>query len=285
MVKTKLAAALCAAALIAGMTLGGCGGTASDTAGATNATDAQSTVAEKTTPRTGIIGAMDEEVTTLKDALTDMQVETIAGMDFYTGKLDGKDVVVVQCNIGKVNAGICAQILIDRFGVDAIINTGVAGSLDARIDIGDIVVSTDAVQHDYDLTPAGAQPGEFMDFGIISLPASDAMRKRAVEAAAAAAPDVSVYEGRVCTGDQFIASDEKKDWIVSTFEGLCCEMEGGAIAQVCYLNDVPFVIIRAISDKADGSAQQTYSEFEEEAAKNCAAITEYMVSHYDEDEA
>lgn len=281
MAKTRLIATLCAAALVGGMALGGCG---SATSGTTDA-GTQNTVAESATQRTGIIGAMDEEVATLKEHLEDAKVVTVAGMDFYVGKLDKKDVVVAKCNIGKVNAATCAQVMVDEFGVDAIINTGVAGSLDARIDIGDIVVSTDAVQHDYDLTPAGAKAGEFIDLGVTSFPADDMMRENAVEAVGAVAPGVHAFEGRICSGDQYIASDEKKGWIVDTFGGLCCEMEGGAIAQVCYLNDIPFVVIRAISDKADGSAVRDYSEFEEEAAKNCAAVTEYMVAHLAEGDA
>ncbi len=161
----------------------------------------------------------------------------------------------------------------------AIINTGVAGSLDAAIDIGDIVVSTDAVQHDFDLTPLGYAPGELDGLGSPSLPADETMRRSAVKAVGECAPEVHVFEGRVCTGDQFISSAEQKEAILSQFGGLCCEMEGGAIAQICCQNNVPFVIIRAISDKADGSAEMNYTEFEQAAAIRCAAITRYMVSH------
>ena len=231
------------------------------------------------TDRTGIIGAMEEEVESLRSALTDSRTTTVAGMDFYEGTLDGADVVVVKCGIGKVNAGTCAQILITVFGVDRIINTGVAGSLDATINIGDIVVSTDAVQHDFDLSPIGYEPGELDGIGSSSLQADEQMRAAAVEAVRQVAPEVQVFEGRVCTGDQFIASAEQKDAIVAAFGGLCCEMEGGAIAQICYQNDIPFVIIRAISDKADGSAEMAYDEFEHDAAEHCAAITRYVVSH------
>ncbi len=170
-------------------------------------------------------------------------------MEFCEGILDGQHVVIVRCGVGKVNAGTCAQLLISLFGVNRIINTGVAGSLDAAIDIGDIVVSTDAVQHDFDLTPVGYAPGALYENGSPSLPADAAMRKSAVNAVRQCAPEVHVFEGRVCTGDQFIASAEQKEAITAVFGGLCCEMEGGAIAQVCYQNKVPFVIIRAISDR------------------------------------
>ena len=234
---------------------------------------------DETSVRTGIIGAMDEEVAALREAITNGKTTVVAGMEFYEGTLDGAEVVVVKCGMGKVNAGTCAQVLISVFGVDRVINTGVAGSLDAEIDIGDIVVSTDAVQDDYDLTPLGYDPGEVDRIGSVSIPADPDMRASAVNAVREVAPEVQVFEGRVCTGDQFIASAEQKDAILAEFGGLCCEMEGGAIAQVCYLNEIPFVIIRAISDKADGSAEMAFDEFEAAAAARCAAITRYMVTH------
>ena len=233
----------------------------------------------KETAKTGIIGAMDEEVNSLKEALDEKRISTIAGMEFCEGRLDGADVVVVKCSVGKVNAAACTQILIDRFGVGQIINTGVAGSLDAAIDIGDIVVSTEAVQHDMDVTALGYARGEIPDSEKSVFPADEEMRARAVEAVKAAAPEVHAFEGRVSSGDQFIASHEQKDSIISTVGGLCCEMEGAAIAQVCSLNEIPFVIIRAISDKADDSEEMSYVEFVEAAAENCAAITRYMVAH------
>ena len=227
--------------------------------------------------KTGIIGALVEEVASLQSEMTDVTIRTIAKMDFYEGKLDGQDVVIVKCNMGKVNAGICAQLLISEFDVGRVINTGVAGSLDASINIGDIVVSTEALQHDYDLVPIGGRPGELLDFGMVAFPADEVMRQLAVEAVQKVAPEVQSHEGRICSGDQFIASRGQKEAIVNTFGGLCCEMEGGAIAQVCYLNDTPFVIIRAISDKADDSEEVSYNEFKEDAATRGAAIARYIV--------
>ena len=236
--------------------------------------------AETSNPvKTGIIGAMDEEVASLIDALTDDNIKTIAGMAFHEGKLDGKDVVVVKCSVGKVNAAACAQILISVFDVDRIINTGVAGSLNADIDIGDIVVSTDAVQHDMDVTALGFAKGEIPYTNQSAFPADEAMRRSAVQAVQEAAPDIHVFEGRVCSGDQFIASHEQKDAIISEFGGMCCEMEGAAIAQVCCLNGTPYVIIRAISDKADDSEEVSYVVFEKAAAELCAAVTRYMITH------
>lgn len=226
----------------------------------------------------GIIGAMDEEVADLKAALAKPESTTIAGMEFCRGTLDGVNVVVVRCGVGKVNAAICAHTLINDFGCTRVINTGVAGSLDAQIDIGDIVVSTDAVQHDFTAEAVGFAKGEIPYTGMVAFPADEALRKAAVDAARAAAPEVGVFEGRVCSGDQFIASREQKETILSNFGGMCCEMEGAAIAQACYLNNTPFVIIRAISDKADDSEEISYEQFEAAAAARCAAIVRHMIS-------
>lgn len=229
--------------------------------------------------KTGIIGAMTEEVASLKAALTEEHVRTVAGMEFHEGKLDGADVVVVKCSVGKVNAAACTQILSDIFGVSRIINTGVAGSLDADIDIGDIVVSTDAVQHDMDCTALGCARGEIPYSAEYIFKADEEMRKSAVQAVKAAAPDIKVFEGRVCSGDQFIASRAQKESIINDLGGSCCEMEGASIAQISSLNGIPFVIIRAISDKADDSEEMSYLEFEKAAAERCAAITRYMITH------
>lgn len=230
--------------------------------------------------KTGIIGALAEEVTLLKKKMSDTKTTTVAGMEFCEGNLDGKDVIVVQSGMGKVNAGICAQTLINTFGANRIINTGVAGSLDAKIDIGDIVVSTDALEHDFDLSPIGYTPGQIYYNGPVAFTADENMRKDVVTAAKECTPEIHIFEGRICTGDQFIASKEQKKAIVSKFGGLCCEMEGGAIAQVCYINKTPFVIIRAISDKADDSEEMSYEQFKNAAAARCAKITHYMVTHY-----
>ena len=225
----------------------------------------------------GIIGAMDEEVATLKEAAKITKTTTIAGMEFCEGKLGDNRVVIVQCGVGKVNAGICAHTLINDFGCAKIVNTGVAGALDNQLDIGDIVVSVDAVQHDFDAEAVGFQKGEIPYTGLYAFPADEEMRAVAMEAAGEAAPDIHAYEGRVCSGDQFVATEEQKQAITSNFGGMCCEMEGAAIAQACYLNNTPFVVIRAISDKSDGSQSMEYETFKAEAAANCARIVEYMV--------
>ena len=227
----------------------------------------------------GIIGAMDKEIDLLKDNMDMEATETITGMTFFRGTLAGNPVVLVGCGIGKVNAGICAQTLIFGYCEGRIINTGVAGSLNSEIDIGDLVISTDAVQHDMDVSalgyPKGIIPGNEMSV----FPADETLRKRAMESAAVAAPDIHVFEGRVASGDQFIADSAKKQAIIDDFGAMCCEMEGAAIAQVCAQNGVPFVIIRAISDKADDSGHMDYREFVVGAAKHSAAIVRHMIEN------
>ena len=225
----------------------------------------------------GIIGAMDVEVSTLKEAADITKTTEIAEMEFCEGTLGDKNVVIVKCGMGKVNAGVCANTLINDFNCTKIINTGVAGSLDAQIDIGDIVVSTDAVQHDFDVEAIGYEKGEIPYTGLYAFPADDALRAAAVEAVSESAPDIRVFEGRICSGDQFISTKEQKEKIISNFGGMCCEMEGAAIAQVCYLNSTPYVVIRAISDKPDETEIVDYKTFEAEAAARCAKIVQYMV--------
>ncbi len=228
----------------------------------------------------GIIGAMDIEVVSLK---TDMQlshVEQKARMEFCEGELGGQEVVVVRSGIGKVNAALCAQILVDDFHVTHIINTGIAGSLDAQLDIGDVVVSTEAVEHDFDVSAIGFRKGEHPYIKIVNFPASEAMRRRAMQAVREVAPEIRGMEGRVCSGDQFISSQKKKEALVEEFAGCCAEMEGAAIAHACFLNDIPFVIIRAMSDKADDSSHISFDEFAKIAAARSVAIVKYMVEHW-----
>ncbi len=227
----------------------------------------------------GIIGAMDEEVAALKEKMQIDGVFQRASMEFYKGTLQGKPVVVVRSGIGKVNAGLCTQILIDLFDVKKVINTGIAGSLDARIDIGDIVISTEAVQHDMDATQFGYPLGQIPRMETFGFPADERMVQTAKEACEKVNPEVKVFTGRVVTGDQFIASREAKERIKESFGGLCTEMEGAAIAQAAWLNKVPFVIIRAISDKADDSAQMDYPAFEAQAIIHSVRLTEEMIRH------
>lgn len=221
----------------------------------------------------GIIGAMEVEVETLKKSMTVKSTVKKASMEFFEGTIGTTEVVVVRSGICKVNAGICVQILVDTFGVTHVINTGAAGSLDAKINIGDIVLSTDACYHDVDATVFGYKKGEVPQLGTQCFTADASLREKAKAAIKIAAPDLGIFEGRVCSGDQFICDKAVKDAIINDFGGMCCEMEGTGIAQACYLNGIPFLIIRAISDKADGSEIMDYPEFEAKAARDCAAAT------------
>ena len=216
----------------------------------------------------GIIGAMEVEVEKLRAKMTETEMKTVAGMNFCRGKLEGKDVVIVRSGIGMVNAGICSQILVDLYQVDGIVNTGIAGSLRNEINIGDLVLSTVAVQHDVDAGGFGYPAGEIPQLGVKEFPADERLLALAEEACREANPDISTFKGRVASGDQFIDSKEKKDWIHDTFDAYCTEMEGAAVAQAAYLNKVPYLIVRAISDKADDSAHMDYSEFEAKAVEH-----------------
>ena len=227
----------------------------------------------------GIIGAMDVEVASLKEKMVISRTETYANMTFCEGTLGKTSVVIVKSGICKVNAAMCVQLLVDHFEVTHIINTGVAGSLDNAINIGDIVVSTDAQYHDVNATVFGYQKGEVPQMGIVAFPADPDLRAAAVRAVGHAAPDVAVFEGQVLSGDQFISTRARKEELMRDFHGKCTEMEGAAIAQAAYANNIPYVIIRAISDKADESVVESYDAFEAKAAVHCANIVEYMVSH------
>ncbi len=218
----------------------------------------------------GIIGAMESEVSALKDAMKADQVITKAGMDFYEGTLNGASAVVVQSGVGKVNAAMCVQILADLFQVTHVINTGVAGSLNAKLDIGDILVSEKAIQHDMDVTALGYEPGRIPGFENREFIADADMAEAVSAACRRANPDVNIVKGCVLSGDQFISSAQAKERLIAEFQGDCAEMEGASIAQAAVLNGIPFVIIRAISDKADGSAEMDYPAFEIQAARHCA---------------
>ena len=219
----------------------------------------------------GIIGAMTVEVALLKENMESMTVSTHAGMEFCEGKLCGMNAVVVQCGVGKVNAAMCAQILCSVFGVTHLVNTGIAGSLNAELDIGDLVVSRDAMYHDFDCVHFGYEMGKVPGMDVVAFPADAAMTELAFAAAEAVNPG-HTRVGRVASGDLFVARKEAKDAIIAKTGAFCTEMEGAAIAQTAYRNRVPFVILRAISDKADDSAEMDYPTFERIAAHRCAAV-------------
>ena len=227
--------------------------------------------------RIGIIGAMEEEVAMLKEKMKIEQRLEKASMEFFAGTLAGREVVVVRSGIGKVNAGICTQILVDLFDVKAVINTGIAGSLDGRIDIGDIVISTDALHHDMDAVNFGYPLGQIPRMDTLSFPADEKLIAVAEEACRQVNPDIHTWTGRVVSGDQFIADRAVKDRIIENFGGFCTEMEGAAIAQGAYLNQIPFVILRAISDKADDSATMDYPTFEKKAIEHSVRLVIRMM--------
>ena len=223
----------------------------------------------------GIIGAMQVEVEILLSLLEGKKETAVAGSTFYEGKLEGLDVAIVQCGVGKVNAAICAQILCDYFHVTHLVNTGIAGSLDAKLDIGDLLISKDAMYHDFDCVHFGYEMGRIPGMDVTAFPADAEMIRMAKEAAETVHPG-HVTVGRVASGDLFVAEKSAKDRIIAVTSGLCTEMEGAAIAQTAWRNKIPFVILRAISDKADNSAQMDYPTFERIAAHRCAQVTQYL---------
>ena len=222
----------------------------------------------------GIIGAMEQEVETLQKQLLDAKITQKAGSTFYEGTLEGMPVVIVQCGIGTVNAALCVQMLCDCFGATHVVNTGIAGSLCADLDIGDLVISRDAMYHDFDCCafgyPVGKVPGMPESF-----PADPALIDLAMASAEQVNPGHTKL-GRVASGDQFVCEKAKKEHIIAVTQALCTEMEGAAIAHAAYRNAIPFVIIRAISDKADDSAQMDYPTFENTAAERCACVTQML---------
>lgn len=228
----------------------------------------------------GIIGAMDLEVDALKAEMHCEYEVTKAGMHFMEGTLNGANVVIVKSGIGKVNAGICVQILADMFHITHVINTGVAGSLNADLDIGDILISTDAVYHDMDATIFGYAKGQVPGMPSPYFQADKEMVEKAMESCKAVNPDITCRSGRVVSGDQFISSKNVKENLIQTFHGFCTEMEGASIAHAATLNQIPFVIIRAISDKADDSAEMDYPSFERAAAKHSAALVADLVAKF-----
>ena len=223
----------------------------------------------------GIIGAMAVEVEQLKGKMENLAVKHHAGMAFYDGVLEGVDAVVVQCGVGKVNAAMCAQILCSVFGVTHLVNTGIAGSLSAQLDIGDLVVSRDAMYHDMDCAHFGYEMGKVPGMDVVAFPADETLIGYAYDAAEAVNPGHAKI-GRVASGDQFVAEKALKEKIIANTCGICTEMEGAAIAQTAYRNQVPFVILRAISDKADDSAEMDYPTFERIAAHRCADVTMHL---------
>ncbi|WP_082197126.1 5'-methylthioadenosine/adenosylhomocysteine nucleosidase [Bacillus sp. FJAT-27916] len=229
----------------------------------------------------GIIGAMDSEVTSLQSELANAEVKEIAGLEFHTGELNDRDVVIVKSGVGKVNAALCAQILIDEFNVDTLINTGVAGGLYSELEVGDIVVSNQAVQHDMDITAFGHEKGYISDMSEDGKATYFQTDKELAEKTQAIANEVmkdnKAYIGTIASGDIFVSDQALKEELIESFDAYAAEMEGAAIAHVASVNQIPVTIIRAISDLANGEADVTYEEFETKAAENSAEIVRNLV--------
>jgi len=220
----------------------------------------------------GVIGAMEEEVASLINQMEDAESKTMAGMTFNKGKLWNQDAVVVQSGIGKVNMAICTQILVNIYGVDMLINTGVAGGLYKDINVGDIVISSDALQHDFDVTGLGYKKSVIPGMETSVFTADTELVEMAKEACEIVNPEIQCFVGRVVTGDQFISDNGTKAALVKDYDGYCAEMEGAAMAQAAHLNQIPFIILRAISDKADQEAAGSYEEFEKAAIKHIVRL-------------
>lgn len=224
----------------------------------------------------GIIAAMAEELEILLKDLTLDEKNTKANMTFHKGKLYGKDVVAVVCGIGKVNSAVCTQILASEYNVDKVINVGVAGGIGKEIYPGDIVIAENLVQHDMDTTAFGDKIGQIPRLDTFEFKCDEEMIKIAKQACEKIS-DLNSFTGRIVSGDQFVASLEKIQWLDKEFGAISCEMEGASIAQVCYLNSIPFVVIRSISDNANNGAHMDYQKFIPIAVKNSTRILKQML--------
>ena len=231
----------------------------------------------------GIICAMESEAKKLYEALENKEIQTYSGSAFYSGTLCGKPAVVVQCGVGKVNAARITQALIDRYSVSCVINSGIAGGVGTGLNVGDIVVGAGLVQHDFDVTPLGYAKG-YVFYGDTDKPtvfrSDESLCAALEEAARSCAPRRHVKEGIIASGDVFVAKRETKAELREDFDALAAEMEGGAIAQTAALSGVPFIVLRAISDLADGTSHGSFTEFEQQTADLSAAVLERMVRNF-----
>lgn len=219
---------------------------------------------------TGIIGAMETEVKGIIALMENKEEFLISGINFTKGTLSGKKVVVAISGIGKVFAAMCAQTMILKFGAERIIHQGVAGSLSENLSVFDVAIAESLVQHDMDTTAIGDEIGLISGINIVNLPCDKTLVENAKKAIVS--ENLNFETGVIASGDQFVASKEKKDEIKKNFGAIACEMEGGAVAQVCYVNKIPCLVIRAISDSADQSATVDYPEFVKKAAENSIKV-------------
>lgn len=224
----------------------------------------------------GIIGAMDDEIDVYLQHMKNVKKKEWNVFTFYEGKLNDKKVVVVKSGVGKVFASMICQHLIDGYKPSAVIFTGVAGSLNMKLDIGDVVVSEDSCHHDFDAQPLGFKRGQISYTDYRFFKANEKLMNLALQAKL---DDHKIIKGRILTGDQFMTHKEKQEkrYLFDELAGDAIEMEGAAVAQVCHMNAVPHVIIRSVSDKADGSAVADYNQFKGFVAKNSFDIVNFMV--------
>lgn len=226
----------------------------------------------------GLMGAMDEEIALLLEQVEGQNTVIHAGISFVTGQLHGKEVVVCKSGVGKVNAAATTQVLVDRFGADTILFTGVAGAVHPELNIGDIVISSSCQQHDMDVTPLGFARGMIPYQDVSDFPADKKLIRLAEEACSKLCEDNNFIVGKVLSGDQFISDYDYVRELHETMDGACVEMEGAAVAQVCHMNGVPYVILRSMSDKADGTADVNFAEFTVLAARHSFEILNEMVA-------
>lgn len=227
----------------------------------------------------GIIGAMSVEIDGIKQRIEQAEVRRIGGVEFVSGKLCGKDVVAAQCGIGKVNAAICAQSMILTYSPELMINSGVGGSLTKELTFGDIAIARSLVQHDVDTSPLGDPVGLVSTVNKIYFDC-DERAVSLIDGIVREMEGVSGTVGTIASGDQFIGSGERKDWIEKQFGAIACEMEGGAIAQVCDVNQVKCAVIRAISDNADDDSHMDYGQFVQMAARRSIDVLLKLLSVY-----
>lgn len=218
----------------------------------------------------GIIGAMQDEIDGIKAVIENKKTETISGIEFVRGTIGKREVVVAKSGIGKVFAAICTQTMILKYNPEAIINVGVGGTLSDNLGIGDIAIATGVVQHDMDTSPLGDPVGLLSGINIVEIPCS----KKLVDAIGECVAEVSVktQTGIIASGDQFIGTPEQKKKIKENFNAIACEMEGGSVGHVCYVNGVDFCVVRAISDSANGEASMDYPAFMKMAAENSIQV-------------
>lgn len=223
----------------------------------------------------GIIAAMKPEMDLIKKNIEGLRSETKGSIEFYLGKINGRDVVCSVCGIGKVYASMCTEAMIIAYSPDYIINTGIGGTLTRDLSIGDVAISRNVCQHDMDTSPIGDEIGYVSGIGRIYFDADETLMSRAEDVISGMG--VKCVTGTIASGDQFVATQEKKDFIKKQFGAICCEMEGAAIGHVCAVNNVPFVVVRSISDDADEGACDNYLAFTEKAANvSASAILEII---------